>query len=164
VASTPPTILIGAKQAETQYKERSAIRVVVKGTDDKVVIIKVRKGNYYKLPGGGVENGEDHRLAAEREVAEETGSRVSIEGECVAMTEEYRHDLHQISYCYRAKLLEKTGKPELTEDEVVDGLSHEWVSVAEALELMSTVNPTSELGHYIKARDTFLLTEALKSA
>ncbi len=88
-----PTKVIGSKQAGTQYTERSAVRVVVKGSDGGIVIVKVLKGNYYKLPGGGIEDGEDHHEAAEREVAQETGARVSAQGSCVAMTEEYRNDL-----------------------------------------------------------------------
>jgi ADP-ribose pyrophosphatase YjhB (NUDIX family) len=125
-----------------------------------VIIIKATKGNYYKLPGGGVELGEDHRLAAEREVEEETGCKVQVLGGCIATTEEFRNDLHQVSYCYRAHLFDKDGKPELTEDEVADGLSHGWASVKDALQQMSAAEPTSELGRFIKERDIFLLTEA----
>ncbi|UPK96922.1 hypothetical protein LCI18_007857 [Fusarium solani-melongenae] len=162
-ASREPTKVLGAKQLSTEYTERSAVRIVVAGPNGEVIIIKVAKGNYYKLPGGGVKTGEDHLRAAEREVAEETGCSVSIQEGCVATTEEYRNYLHQISYCYRAQLLDKTGKPELTEEEVEDGLRHEWVPVDKALELMAAVQPTSDLGRFIKERDIFLLTEATKS-
>jgi ADP-ribose pyrophosphatase YjhB (NUDIX family) len=160
-----PTKTIGSMKQGTQYIERSAVRVVVTSADgERVVIIKATKGNYYKLPGGGVEGQEDHQKAAEREVFEETGAQVSVEGGCFATVEEFRNDLHQISYCYRGRLLDATGKPELTEDEMADGLSHEWVPVGEALEAMSSLEPTSELGRYIKERDMFLLAEALKFA
>ena len=43
---------------------------------------------------------------------------------------------------------------------MADGLSHEWASVKDALRQMSAVEPTSELGRFIKERDIFLLTEA----
>lgn len=159
-----PTKVIGSRQEGTQYTERSAVRVVVTSRDGRVVVVKASKGNYYKLPGGGVEDGEDYQKAAEREVFEETGSCVLVQGRCFATAEEFRNDLHQISYCYRATLLDETGRPELTEEEVADGLSHEWVPVGKALETMSSVEPTSELGRYIKERDMFLLAEALKPA
>ena len=135
---------------------------MVTASDGRIVVIKARNGNYYKLPGGGVEDGEDHQKAAEREVFEETGSRVSVQGGCFATVEEFRNDLHQISYCYRASLLDESGNPELTEEELADGLAHEWVSAGKALEIMSAVEPTSELGRYIKERDMFLVAEALK--
>lgn len=138
------------------------MRVVVKDADQNVIIIKVNKGNYYKLPGGGVEGDEDHEQAAAREVAEETGCSVVTEGGHVVISEEYRNDLHQISYCYLAQLISKSGKPELTEDEVEDGLVHEWAPVDKALEMMKAIEPTSELGRFIKERDIFLLAEAIE--
>ena len=162
-----PTKVIGFRQEGTAYTERSAVRVIVTssdgGGDDRVVLVKARKNNYYKLPGGGVDEGEDYRKAAEREVLEETGFHVSVEGEHFATTEDFRNDLHQFSYCYRARLIDEVGKPELTEEELADGLSHEWVPVGNALHIMSSVEPTSELGRYIKERDMFLLAEAFRS-
>ncbi len=128
-----------------------------------MVIIKASNGNYYKLPGGGIEADEDHAEAAEREVAEETGCRVAVQGVGVATAEEYRNDLHQTSNCYRARLLDGAGEPALTPDEVADGLRHEWLPLDETLALMAAAEPTSQLGRYILARDVFLLTEATKS-
>ncbi|KAK3294257.1 NUDIX domain-containing protein [Chaetomium fimeti] len=164
--SAVPAKVIGSRQGGTAYTERSAVRVIVTssdGGDSRVVLVKARKENYYKLPGGGVDEGEDYQKAAEREVLEETGFHVSVEGEYFATTEEFRNDLHQISYCYRARLLDEAGKPNLTEEELADGLSHEWVPVENALQIMLSVEPTSELGLYIKERDMFLLAEALRS-
>lgn len=148
-----------------QYSERLAVRVVVISPKGHVALVKANRDNYYKLPGGGVENGEDHQIAAEREVLEETGCQVLVKPGCFAMTEEFRNDLHQVSYCYRATLIEghEHGNPELTEEEVSDGLKHEWVPVEKAVQTMEGLEPTSELGCYIKERDLFLLTECLKS-
>lgn len=157
-----PVKIIGTKHTGTEYFDRSAVRVVVTDADKYVIIIKVNKDNYYKLPGGGVEADEDHAQAAVREVAEETGCSVVTKGGHIAMSEEYRKDLHQISYCYLAQLISKSGRPELTEDEVEDGLVHEWAPVDKALEMMKAIQPTSELGHFIKERDIFLLAEAVK--
>lgn len=136
------------------------------------------------MPGGGIEEDEDHRLAAEREALEETGCEVKIEGGCLAtsgmpvlfacvlacypllltdFTEEWRNDLHQISYCYVARMIKDTGTPDLTELEKSEGLFHQWCSVAEAVELMESAKPTSELGKYIKERDLFFVNEFLKA-
>ncbi|KAK4141353.1 NUDIX domain protein [Dichotomopilus funicola] len=157
--------VIGTRQGGVQYSERLAVRVVVLSPKGEVALVKANRDNYYKLPGGGIESGEDHGKAAEREVLEETGCHVLVKPGCFATTEEFRNDLHQISYCYRATLLDghQPGNPELTEEEVSDGLKHEWVPVEKALQTMENVEPTSKLGRYIKERDLFLLTEFLKS-
>ena len=78
-------------------------------------------------------------------------------GSVLAKSEEWRNDLHQVSFCYIARLTEDTGKPELTDLERSEGLSHHWVPVKEALKLMAEVQPTSVLGSYIKERDLFFI-------
>ncbi|GAM86949.1 hypothetical protein ANO11243_049700 [Dothideomycetidae sp. 11243] len=159
-ADTPMKLVIGTQDPSVQYTERPAVRVVVRDSGNRIVIIKVKKGSYYKLPGGETEADEDHLEVAEREVAEETGCKIRVEGSRIAMTEEYRNDLHQISYCYKATLVEKVGEPVLTEEELEDGLSHVWLPYAAALKVMNDAEPTSELGVFIKERDVFLLTAA----
>ena len=55
---------------------------------------------------------------------EETGRNVELQRDYLSAVEEWRNDLHQISCCYRARLVDNSGVPELTDDEVVDGLQH----------------------------------------
>jgi ADP-ribose pyrophosphatase YjhB (NUDIX family) len=159
----PDAKVIGTKQHDQSYTDRYAVRVVTVNTSGDVALIHVKKGNYYKLPGGGIEKDEDHGKAAEREVQEETGAVVSMRNNgCIATTEEFRKDLHQISYVYIADVVDGSGKPELTEEELVDGLTHEWIPIRKALEMLGEVQPTSELGRFIKERDIYLLSEAAK--
>ncbi|MBQ0009779.1 MAG: NUDIX domain-containing protein [Ruminococcus sp.] len=49
----------------------SARGIIVR--DGKVAMVHSRKYDYYKFPGGGIENGEDPKTALVREVAEEAG-------------------------------------------------------------------------------------------
>ncbi len=89
---------------------------------------------------------------------EETGHSVEIKPGVVGVTEEWRGGLHQWSYCYRGFLIDETeGKVELTEEEVEDGLGHEWIAVGEVLAVMGGVEPRSELGRFIQERDLFLM-------
>ena len=187
-ARSTPIETIGAPKTNINYVERQAIRAVVLNTATKqVALIHVVKGDCrqnippgnlfhlgrciakyrldYKLPGGGVEADEDHKTALQREILEEIGCKVAIEDMVlIGASEEYRNDLHQISFCYRASLTEDTGKIELTADEVEDGLTHEWVDVKKALQSMEKSQPTNELGRFIKQRDMFFVKTFLDTA
>jgi hypothetical protein len=85
-----------------------------------------------------------------------------VDKKCVATTEEWRFDLHQISYCYEAKVLEDTGNVELTEEEAEEGLKHEWCDVGEAVGKLRGAQPTSEMGRFIQERDVFFLEQIAK--
>jgi len=164
-ASTfPAPRLIGTKQSNVSYVDRSAVRVIAFNTAGQIAIVYAKRDNYYKLPGGGIDPNEEHVAAVIREMQEETGAVIEVRRDvgCIATTEEYRNDLHQISYCYVADVLDDSGSPSLTEDEVNDGLGHLWLTVHEAKSNMAGVEPTSELGRYIKERDIYLLGEADK--
>ncbi|OBT74541.1 hypothetical protein VF21_07536 [Pseudogymnoascus sp. 05NY08] len=160
----PTPKVIGTKRSEVSYKERSAARVIAFNAAGKVAIVYAKRERYYKLPGGGIDPGEQHEMAALREMQEETGGIVKIRSDlgCVATTEEYRNDLHQMSYCYVADVVDDSGSPSLTEDEVNDGLGHLWLSVDEAKTRMAEAEPRSELGLYIKERDIYFLDEAIR--
>jgi 8-oxo-dGTP diphosphatase len=93
---------------------------------------------------------------------EEIGCKVEVAGELIATVEEWQGDLHQISFCYAANLLQDVGSPALTEEEVEDGLKHKWVAFEKAAEEMKGAKPTSELGKFIKERDVFFVETYLE--
>ncbi|KAI1749823.1 hypothetical protein F4782DRAFT_511657 [Xylaria castorea] len=105
-----------------------------------------------------MEMDEDHSEVATREVREETGAVVSIRitDGCIANTEEFRNDLHQISYAL--------GKPELTEEELVDGLTHGRVPARQALDKMGPVGTNVGSGPVYQERDFYLLGEAIRKS
>jgi ADP-ribose pyrophosphatase YjhB (NUDIX family) len=158
-STTPPSKTLGEKQVGVSYTNRLAVRaVLVDDTNDRVALIYIAVGNYFKLPGGGIEAGEDHKIAVERELLEETGCKPTFESmRLLATSEEWRNDLHQTSFCYVTSLKEDTGKTQLTEEEAAEGLKHDWVAVQDAMEKMRNIQPTSELGEYIKKRDLFFM-------
>jgi len=164
IHTAKPSKVIGTKQADLRYVDRNAVRVIVCNPSQEIIILYASKDGYYKLPGGGVEADEDHRISGEREAMEETGCKTVMDAECIATSEEWRNDLHQISYCYRARLVEETGRTELMDDELADGLGSDgWMGVELGLEKMRACQPTSELGCFIKERDLFFVETYAKS-
>ncbi|PVH71976.1 hypothetical protein DL98DRAFT_660320 [Cadophora sp. DSE1049] len=143
-----PLKRIGSKDTGIVYVDRSTVRAILYNPlTHQIALIHVVKGNYFKLLSGGVEVDEDYAIAIAREIFEETGCKVAMDmdiNKCFAKSEEWRNDLHQISFCYVAKLVEDTSKPELMELEVFEGLSHHWVSVDEAIEAMKSAQPMLE--------------------
>jgi len=159
----PAQKVIGTENPATSYTDRHAVRVVTFNANGEVAVIYAKRDHYYKLPGGGIDPDEDHETAVKREFQEETGGLVKLRGNvCVATTKEFRNDLQQVSYCYVADLVDDSGKPALTEDEIGDGLCHSWVPIEEAKRVMAAAEPTSELGRFIRERDIYLLEEATK--
>lgn len=174
------SLTLGIPAKDITYERRTAVRCLIIN-HDQICIIHVKKGelgdqisfshssdltiqgNYYKLPGGGVDpEDSSDTTACQREALEETGCEVAVKPDLVAQTIEYRGDLHQESHAYVCTVREDTGKLGLTDLEMSEGLSHSWCSVGEALHKMRTIEPTSELGEFIKKRDIFLLEAYLE--
>jgi H+-transporting ATPase len=71
-------------------KKRQAARAVVFDNENKIALLYVSKHSYHKIPGGGIEKGEDIFRALEREMIEEIGSKISVTGE-IGKIIEYRN-------------------------------------------------------------------------
>ena len=75
----------------------------------------------------------------------------------LTLRQEWRDNLHQTSHCFLAWVHKDTGVTALEDDEIKDGLVHEWVSFEVAMERLKNCQPTSELGRFIQERDLFFL-------
>ncbi|HEY4496078.1 MAG TPA: NUDIX domain-containing protein [Candidatus Paceibacterota bacterium] len=104
------------------YRVREAGRAIVLDENGHIGLLHVSKENYYKLAGGGIEEGEDKIIALRRECLEELGCDIEITGE-IGFIVEYRRifNLKQTSYCYLAKVKGKKGNPDFTDDEKENG-------------------------------------------
>lgn len=69
--------------ADLPILERDAVRVVVRDSEDRILLFHTREvtapelGEWWELPGGGIDEGETYRHTAVRELQEETGILVS---------------------------------------------------------------------------------------
>ena len=142
-----------------KYRPRSAARGVVFDENNNVAILLVSNHNYYKLPGGGIEESEDKIEAFRRECVEEIGSDVEVIKELGPIVE-YRSEssLIQTSYCYVGKVVGERKASAFTEHELSQGFEKPlWVTFDEALKLVSNSEPNNYSGRFIKERDTFVL-------
>ncbi len=111
---------------EATFTERTAARAVLIDKDYRVALINATSRGYYKLPGGGIDEGETISEALEREVVEEAGWK--IEPLCpLGYVHETRHKYTQfnISYAFLARATEFVGN-NLMDDEKEDGFELEW--------------------------------------
>lgn len=152
----------GATEEEIKdYKLREATRAVVVDNEGMIALLYVSKNDYYKLPGGGIESGEDKIEALKRECLEEIGCDIDVMNE-VGSIVEYRKfsNLKQISYCYFAKIKGEKGIPELTENEINNGFKQVWLSYDEIKEIFSKNEAkTIEGKEYIVPRDKVFIEE-----
>src|SRR5690606_21955959 len=95
-----------------------------------VAMMYMSKVNLYKLPGGGLEEGENSQNAFLREIKEETGYEAEII--CyLGYIEEHkkRNRFMQYSYCFVAKTKseKRNTKANLSENELELGMNVEWM-------------------------------------
>jgi ADP-ribose pyrophosphatase YjhB (NUDIX family) len=147
---------------DKKIKVRFAVRAVLFDENGLIPILFASKPNYHKLPGGGIETGEDKMIALDREIKEETGCTAEIQGEIGSVTE-YRSkwNLYQTSYCYVGKVIKK-GTTSFTKSERKKGFEPVWLNLETAIETLKKDKSTDYEGKFIQERDLAFLEEAKK--
>ena len=152
---------------ESKVKLREASRIVVIDDNGLIPLLFVSKQNYHKLPGGGIDKGENKMEALIREVLEETGCEIKVEGEVGEIIEyrsavsfNWKHNLKQISYCYWGKILTKDDTPHFTEEELSQGFTLVWLPLQKAITTIENDKPKNFEGSFIQKRDLCFLKRA----
>lgn len=120
--------------------------------------------NLYKLPGGGMEEGENTEEAFLREIKEETGYEAEVIHK-LGYIEEHkkRNDFMQLSYCFIAKALNNASNVMLSESEMQLGMVVKWMTLDKALEVMneSISNCDDYSTNFMILRDKTILEKAV---
>lgn len=150
--------------APRSFIERQAGRAVVFDETDKIALLHATKKQYHKLPGGGVEEGEDLEAALRRELLEEIGCNVENIQE-LGIIQEFRNKfgVRQLSYCYIADVSGVKGTPNLEEGEIAEGFVATWVDLDTAISILESEKEVEDYqGRFIQMRDLLFLEEAKK--
>jgi len=121
--------------------ERIAVRAVISSGRKLLMVLPEKQGDY-KLPGGGVEKGEDFETALHREVMEECGAEITAVKDKIVVAEEYRQSFEDpeasfkmTSHYYLCEAGEMSGELNLDKREAALGFRPLWISIDEALDV-----------------------------
>ena len=136
---------------------KKASRTVIVDENNFIALIDVRDGEYYKIPGGGIEAGETEEDAAKREALEEAGCEISIikkigEQQFADHSQKYGDTIHH-SVCFLARKIGEKKDTNFDEWERSNNMKLIWVSFPQAIELFSKVNTPDFFGSEINQRD-----------
>lgn len=156
---------IGKKTKPGKLEIREAARAIA-FKDGKIAFIHVSNNGYYKLPGGGLEHGENIRSALRREMLEETGCKIKILSAVGRVIEHRTHiGVLQTSYCFIADVT-SIGEPNLDAGELKAGYKLSWVALDDAIKTLKKAKPRTKvkmenyMGKFIVKRDLAFIKEA----
>ncbi|HCR36409.1 hypothetical protein A2130_02200 [Candidatus Woesebacteria bacterium GWC2_33_12] len=115
--------------------QKVAVHAYIKSDDGKFLVTKRSPindflPNFFDIPGGTVEFGEDPKEALKREIFEETGLEVKIERPIYIYSEVQKEERHQIWIIYECEF--KGGEIKLNPEEHNE---YKWVDSKEAQKL-----------------------------
>lgn len=121
----------------TNPRVRYGARGIIIDSDGNVAVFNKQLKNEYKLPGGGIDKGEDAKEAFKREALEETGCNIEIIDTLGTIEEHESIDnFMQVSTVFVGKVIGKKGDLHLTEKEKNEGARLLWTSLDEARKLI----------------------------
>lgn len=149
----------------SSYRIRPAARAVLLNELSEIALMHVSKHHYFKLPGGGIDDGENLQEALIRELAEEIGTQaIDIVAE-IGEVDEYRDqwEVKSEHYGFVARAVGLLIEPERTEKEIEHGYETIWAkNIDEAIRLVQSGRPTEYGQDFEKQRELAFL-ENVKS-
>ncbi len=148
---------------ETGFRYRAGARAVLIDDKCRVLLINATNRGYYKLPGGGIDEGELIEEALRREVIEEAGYTIK-NIRSLGYTHETRHQFEMFndSYVFLAEA-DKQVERQLQKDELEDGFELEWFeTIDDAIAAVEKIDTTDMIyqAKFFTARELAILKYA----
>lgn len=127
---------MGQEVDRPDFSVRRTVRGVI-FDENNAVCIRTKKGSdFYFLPGGGIEDGEDTVQALKRECLEEAGCNIT-DIQKIGTVIEYRDETKKskISECFTANLMGEKLEPTLAIGDE-EGFDVIWVDISEAIAIL----------------------------
>lgn len=142
---------------------RYGARGILLDQNKKIALMYMEKLGLYKLPGGGLEKGENTHTVFIREIKEETGFDAEIMEELGTVEEhKLQNNFLQLSYCFIAQKLPSTQLQNLSDSEKELGLGLMWFEIDEAIKLLkeSFIKCDDYTMKFMMLRDTAIVEYA----
>ncbi|RJE86899.1 NUDIX hydrolase [Paenibacillus sp. 1011MAR3C5] len=138
---------------------RRAVRGIIFNTRYEVALLHRKDGNYYKLPGGGIEASETLQMAMQREARVELGSEIELTDD-IGLVIEYQdeRELLQFSYGYIGQIRDHEQEEDNPANEEA-GATISWRSLKDAIQLLEKHEPATYEGRFIHERDLCFLKQ-----
>lgn len=152
-----------ASDAEVQMMSiREAARCVIFDTDGNVALVHFSRHDFYKIPGGGIDEGEEVLDALKRECLEEAGVNIEDIIPIGTVTEiKKEQNKKQVSYCYKANVSGEKKEPTMTHEENGAGASLQWLPLAQAVQKLQKSGFKNLGGKYIYQRELAILNACI---
>lgn len=139
-------------------RRRDAVRLVVLDPDDRTLLFRVAdvdgiRPDWWETPGGGLQPAEDHRRAAERELAEEVGA-TDVEVHDLNHVAErdstlWGVHLHRVEATWAARVpTADVSTADWTASEQLDHQGWHWFTREELVALDAVTHPADVVGVY----------------
>ncbi|HRN97423.1 MAG TPA: NUDIX domain-containing protein [Candidatus Saccharibacteria bacterium] len=149
------------------YNTRLGARaILLDESSQQIALMYVANHDYYKLPGGGVDDGEGLETALKRELIEEVGANLVDVISEVGQIDEYRDewDMKSEHHCFLTKLTGPTVDPHRTDQELAHGYETVWAKgIDEAICLVKSGNPKEYGQDFERLRELTFLEYAKNS-
>jgi len=140
---------------------KSAARTVIYDKNKLFALINVKNGEYFKIPGGGIENDETPQQAAIRESIEESGCEIKIiqkigESEFI---DEDKNIIHH-SVCFLAEKIKQINNPTFDDWEKSQNMKIIWVDINQSIIFFKNARPKDNFSQKINQRDFEFIIKA----